>query len=683
MNRLQFETSPYLLQHADNPVDWYAWGAEALQKAAAEDKPILLSIGYSACHWCHVMAHESFEDPDTAAYMNSHFVCIKVDREERPDIDDIYMQATLSFTNGHGGWPMTVFLTPSGRPFHAGTYFPKDDRYGMPSFQRVMAAVYDAYTNRREQIEEVAGQIADSLQRDTLGTSGADADLTPALLDAAYRGLLRDYDPVNGGLSRGAPKFPNPMNLEYVLRMFVHSGLERARDVVVDSLRKMAHGGIYDQIGGGFHRYSVDERWLVPHFEKMLYDNAQLSRLYLHAWRVSGDPFFRRIAEQTYDYLLREMAAPGGGFFSATDADSEGEEGKFFVWTVDELRAALPTDYYQVIAAYYGVSETGNFEGRNILHVPADPAAVAQRLGLSADELQTKIDAARKMLYEVRKGRVPPGCDDKLLTAWNGLALASLAEAARILDRDDYRQAAVLHADFLLRELVHDGRVFRTHKNGQSKLNGYLEDYANLAEGLLETYQATFEPRYFEQARGLIDQALTHFAAPDGGFFDTADDHEQLIARPRNLQDNATPSGNSKLARVLLILAAYTGEQRYETAARGILRQVTAAMRQYPAAFGEALIAADLLIRGIQEIALIGDPHSSATRQLLDVIESVYRPNAIRALAAADTGANAVPPLLAQRSRLDDQPTVYVCRHFTCLRPVTTPEALQSALSQA
>jgi hypothetical protein len=681
MNHLQYETSPYLLQHAHNPVDWYAWGAEPLAKAAAEDKPILLSIGYSACHWCHVMAHESFEDAETAAYMNAHFICIKVDREERPDIDDLYMQATLAFTDGHGGWPMTVFLMPDARPFHAGTYFPKDERYGMPSFMHVMAAVIEAYTNRRDQAETIAGQVTESLQRDELNNSAADSDLRPALLETTYQGLLRNFDPIHGGLSRGQPKFPNPMNLEYVLRVFSHQGQERAKEAVTFSLEKMARGGIYDQIGGGFHRYSVDERWLVPHFEKMLYDNAQLSRLYLHTWQATGDPFFKRIAEQVYDYILREMAAPEGGFYSATDADSEGEEGKFFVWTVDELRVLLPDDQYAAVTAYYGVTAGGNFEGSNILNVPVDEAEVAKALNLSVETLRSQIEDGGHTLYAARTQRIAPGLDDKLLTAWNGLMLTSLAEAARVLKRDDYRQAAVRHADFLMRELIRDGRVLRTHKNGVSKLNGYLEDYACLIESLIETYQTTSDARYFIQARALADQVLIHFAAPEGGFFDTADDHETLIARPRGMQDNAVPSGNSKMARVLVLLTAYTGEAQYEAAARAILRQMSAAMRQYPSAFGEALIAADLLINGVQEVAIIGDPARTETQALIDTLEVAYRPNMIRALSATDTNENAVPPLLAQRSMINGQPAAYVCRHFVCQRPVSDAVALAEQLA--
>ena len=681
LNRLQLETSPYLRQHEANPVDWYPWGAEALTRAAAENKPILLSIGYSACHWCHVMAHESFEDADTAAYLNEHFVCIKVDREERPDIDDLYMQATLAFTDGHGGWPMTVFLLPDARPFHAGTYFPKEARYGMPSFRQVLEAVLEAFSERRDEAEGVAGQVTAMLQRDATQNSASDADLRPALLETAYQGLLRNFDPVNGGLSRGQPKFPSPMNIEYVLRVYHRQQTEAARQAVVFSLHRMARGGIYDQIGGGFHRYSVDERWLVPHFEKMLYDNAQLSRLYLHAWQATGDLFLRRIAEQVYDYLLREMSAPDGGFYSATDADSEGVEGKFFIWTPAELRALLPDDQYRAVCAYYAVTDAGNFEGSTILNVPSSSdEEVAAALDLSVGALRDLLDEAGHTLYAARTQRVAPALDDKLLTAWNGLAVASLAEAARVLKRDDYRLAAIRHADFMQRELIHENRVWRTHRNGVSKLNGYLEDYACLIEALLEVYQTTFEPRYYQQAQALADQVLIHFAAPEGGFFDTADDAETLIARPRSLQDNAVPSGSSKLARVLVVLAAYSGDSRYEAAARSILRQMAPAMRQYPSAFGEALIALDLLVNGIQEVAIIGDPAAPATQSLIEVLEARFRPGTIRALTATDSPADVRPELLAQRVAIDGQPTAYVCQHFVCQRPVTTAAALADHL---
>ncbi|MBX3065645.1 MAG: thioredoxin domain-containing protein [Anaerolineae bacterium] len=676
MNRLANATSPYLRQHANNPVDWYQWGEEAFEAARRDDKPILLSIGYSSCHWCHVMAHESFENPEIAAFMNREFINIKVDREERPDIDDIYMQATLMFTGGHGGWPMTVFLLPDGRPIHAGTYFPPRDARGMPGFPRVMAAVLDAYRNRRDDVQDIAAQVTGGLQRSELGLSGG--ELTPALLEQAYQGMIRDFDPMHGGLTRSAPKFPNPMNLEYVLRWAVAQQSEEALNIVTFTLKKMARGGIYDQIGGGFARYSVDERWLVPHFEKMLYDNSQLSRLYMHTWLSSGDPFFKRIAEEIYDYILREMSAPEGGFYSTTDADSEGEEGKFFLWTPEEIRDLLPADEAEAALMYWGVTEHGNFEERNILNVLLDDDVVAKKLNISVEELQQRIDSAKHTLYAARTHRIPPGLDDKVLTAWNGMMLASLAEGARFFKRDDYRQAAIRNAEFLLTTMQKDGRLLRSYKDGVANYNGYLEDYACLLDGLLALYQLTFETRYFEAALELAEIAIQHYAAPDGGFYDTSDDHEQLIARPRSLQDNATPSGNSMMAKVLAQLSAYTGEARYEEISRRIVGQLVAAMQQYPQAFGEALNAVDLLVRGIDEVAIIGEKGDA--QPLIDVVNTAYRPNAILAYAAVDQGEKAQPMLLAYRSRVQGKAAAYVCRKFVCQQPVTTGDKLAEAL---
>jgi hypothetical protein len=678
MNRLQHETSPYLRQHAENPVDWYPWGDEAFQRAKSEDKPILLSVGYSACHWCHVMAHESFEHGPTAQVMNELFVNIKVDREERPDVDDIYMQAVIGLS-GHGGWPMTVFLTPDGRPFYGGTYYPREPRHGMPAFRQVLVGVHDAYSNRRAQVEQAADNLRDALSRDTLGIGGEAGALKADLLDSAYQGLGRGFDSTHGGFG-GAPKFPQPMNLEFLLRAHVRTGDKTPLEQTLFTLRKMACGGIYDQLGGGFHRYSVDAIWLVPHFEKMLYDNAQLSRVYLHAWQLTGNTFHKRIAEDIYDYVLREMTAPEGGFYSATDADSEGEEGKFFVWSQAELEELLGANAAAAIE-YWGVSRRGNFEGHNILHVPNDEAVVAERLNMSVDDLRASITAARNKLYAVRSQRVSPGLDDKILTGWNGLMLASLAEGARVLDRDDYRDAAVKNADFLLQAMTApDGRLYRSHKDGTSKINATLEDYANLIDGLLELYQTTFEARWFDAARRLSDHVLAHFAAHDGGFFDTSDDHEKLIVRPRNMQDNAVPSGNAMMARNLLRLAAYTGDARYDDAARGTLALLTEAMRQYPQAFGEALSAVDLLVSGLVEVAVVGAPDAAETRALLDVIRSPYRPNVITALAAEDVPGEASIPLLSYRTMRGGQPTVYVCRHFACANPVTTPDALRELL---
>jgi uncharacterized protein len=682
MNRLQHETSPYLLQHKDNPVDWYPWGEEAFEKARAEDKPVLLSVGYSACHWCHVMAHESFEHESTAQIMNDLFVNIKVDREERPDVDDIYMQAVQALT-GHGGWPMTVFMMPDGRPFYGGTYFPREPRFNMPAFRQILVGVADAYRQRRAEVEKSADAITEALDRDVLGIGGDASALNADLLDAAAKGLLRSFDSTYGGFG-SAPKFPQPMNLEFLLRTHARTGDPDALNAVTFTLRQMARGGIYDQIGGGFHRYSVDAIWLVPHFEKMLYDNAQLSRVYLHAWQITRDPFFRRIAEEIYDYILREMTSPEGGFYSTTDADSEGEEGKFFVWYQEDLYDLLGEGDGKIAVEYWGVTSGGNFEGANILHVPNDDAVVADRLKLSEEELHSRLAAIRDKLYAARTQRVHPGLDNKILTAWNGMMLASLAEAARVLERDDYREAAVRCGDFLLRELrTGTGRLLRTYKDGAAKINGYLEDYANLIDGLIELYQTTFETRWFETAQQLADHVLAHFAAGDGGFFDTSDDHEALIVRPRNVQDNATPSGSAMMARQLLRLAAYTGTARYEDAAVGTLRLLTEALRQYPQAFGESLSAADMLVSGHQEVAVIGPPADERTRALLRVVWDAFRPNVIAALAEASSEGETGIPLLNYRTMRGDVPTVYVCRNFVCAMPVTTPDDMRRLLDEA
>jgi len=683
-NRLQHETSPYLLQHADNPVDWYPWGPEALEAAVEQDKPILLSIGYSACHWCHVMAHESFEDPKTAEFMNEHFINVKVDREERPDIDDIYMQATLVFNRGQGGWPMTVFLTPDGRPFHAGTYYPPKPRYGMPSFRQVMEAVVETYRKKRGEVENTAKNLAADLGRNVFEAMAAEPDLlSEALLDTAAENLIRRVDPVHGGLSRGRPKFPNPVNLEYLLRYHSATGSDQALQVVLFTLRKMAQGGMYDQLGGGFHRYSVDERWLVPHFEKMLYDNAQLARVYLHAWQVSGDPFLREVVEDILDYVMREMTAPSGGFYSTQDADTEGEEGKFFVWTEPEIRAALDgvVSNVDAVLAYWGVTPEGNFEGKNILHVADMIERVAVRNGLSVEQMRDDVSAARTVLFTLRKERPAPHRDEKIIAAWNGMMLAAFAEAARVLDRDEYREVAAANAAFLLREMtVDDNRLWRTHRDGVSKINGYLEDYANVIDGLLELYQATFEARWFVAAQGFAEAALDHFSADDGGFFDTSDDHEELFVRPRNVQDNATPSGSAMIAYDLLRLTAYTGETRYEDAALSLYRSLGAALSEYPMAFGEMLIGLDLWLRRPVEIALIGDPADARMAAMLNVVRSAFRPLAVVALAPKDADSKTVPALLRTRTLREGGPAAYVCENFVCAAPVTTAEALAALL---
>jgi len=613
--------------------------------------------------------------------MNELFVNIKVDREERPDVDDIYMQAVQALS-GHGGWPMTVFLMPDGRPFYGGTYYPPEPRHGMPAFRQVLAGVAEAYQNRRDQVEESAGHLTEALNREFLGIGGEQSALTADLLTQAYKKIEQGFDETHGGFG-GAPKFPQPMNLEFMLRAHLRTADPEPLEQVTFTLRQMARGGIYDQLGGGFHRYSVDALWLVPHFEKMLYDNAQLSRVYLHAYQLTGDEFFKTIAVEIYDYILREMTTHDGAFYSTTDADSEGEEGLFFIWSVDELQELLGDDA-PIAIEYWGVTARGNFEGQNILHVPNDDEVAAERLNLSVDELHAKLAAIKDKLYAVRTQRVHPGLDDKILTAWNGMMLASLAEAARVLDRQDYQAAAVKNAEFILGNMKSaDGRLLRTHKSGvtNQRIKATLEDYGCLIDGLLELYQATFDERWFVEARALTNLALERFAAQDGGFFDTADDHETLIARPRNMQDNAVPSGNAMMAKNLVRLAAYTADDRYDEAARRTLALLTEAMKQYPQAFGESLSAVDMLVTGLAEVAFVGAPTDSATKSLLDVARKPYRPNIITALSPEDVPSESTVPLLSYRTLRNNQPTVYVCRHFVCANPVTTSSDVEKLLA--
>ncbi len=683
-NRLAAETSPYLRQHADNPVDWYPWGEEAFARAKSEQKPILLSVGYSACHWCHVMAHESFEDAQVASVMNELFINIKVDREERPDVDDIYMNAVVAMT-GHGGWPMTVFLTPEGKPFYGGTYYPPQPRHGLPSFRQVLLAVDEAWRLRRPQVLESAAQMTDQLDGRELVVQAQTSDLNAELLTAARAKIAVSFDAAYGGFG-GAPKFPQPMTLSWLLAHHHRTGDPKALEMAVFTLTKMAQGGIYDQIGGGFARYSVDAVWLVPHFEKMLYDNAQLSRVYARAYQLTSDPFLGRIAQETYDYVLREMTAPEGGFYSATDADSEGEEGKFFVWTPAQVMALLSPDDAALAVDYYGMSEAGNFEGHNILHTPHSEAEVAKRHQLTVEALQARLASIKDVLFAARAQRVPPGLDDKIVTSWNGLMLASLAEGARVFNRRDYATAAQRAGEFLLDTLFSrdehgQARVLRTYNHGQAKIAGVLEDYACLAEGFLELYMTSLDVRFYLAARDLAEAALSRFRAPDGGFYDTADDHEALIIRPRSLQDNAVPSGAAMLSRVLLRLYAYTGEARYEEAAVSALLLLVGAMREYPTAFGEALGAVELLVGGVVELAVIGDRQMA--RDLFRTVYAAYRPNLVVAHSAVDVGDDHPIPLLRQRVQRDGLPTAYVCRQFACRLPVTTPTALEAQLADA
>jgi uncharacterized protein YyaL (SSP411 family) len=681
-NRLINETSPYLLQHAHNPVDWYPWGEAAFAKAREEGKPVLLSIGYSACHWCHVMEHESFENEAIAQLMNENFVNIKVDREERPDLDQIYMNAVQMMTQ-HGGWPMTVFLTPEAVPFYGGTYFPPEDRYNMPGFPRVLLNVAQTYRDQPDEVTHTASSLLGELRRLNVASESADA-LNKELLDAAYRGIIKNHDTVNGGFG-SAPKFPPAMTLEFLLRTNYRTGRQDALAIVAQTARKMANGGIYDQLGGGFHRYSTDAKWLVPHFEKMLYDNALLSRFYLHYYQLTGDELANRVVTETLDYVAREMTHPDGGFYSTQDADSEGHEGKCFVWSTDEIASVLGTDEARLFCSYYDVTPAGNFEGENILQVTRSVEDVAQAEGVSVAELRDVLERSAKKLFEVREQRVKPDRDEKILTAWNGLMLASFAEAAAVLDREDYAAIAKKNAHFVLDNLRHDGLLLRTFKDGQAKLNGYLEDYAFFAEGLLTLFEVTGEFNWFEATNELTQKMISEFGDDeDGGFYFTGKSHESLIVRSKDYFDNATPSGNSVAAEVLLRLGLLTDNEDYRRRATTVLRLVAKPMQRYPAAFGRALAALDFYLSSPLEIAIIGEQDSAATRALSQVVWQGYLPNKVLAQVAnaGDPVASAIP-LLRDRSSSEGLPTAFLCERYTCQQPVTEPKDLTSQLSAA
>jgi uncharacterized protein YyaL (SSP411 family) len=677
-NRLAQETSPYLLQHADNPVDWYPWGPEALENARRENKPILLSIGYAACHWCHVMAHESFEDEATAAIMNERFVNIKVDREERPDIDAIYMQAVQAMT-GHGGWPMTMFLTPEGVPFYGGTYFPKSERPGLPSFTRILTAVSDAYTAKPADVERTATSIREMYGLTTERTRSA-GPLSSELLDRAYRTLADQYDAEHGGFST-APKFPQAMSLEFMLIYWARRGVEHALSMVSHSYKQMARGGIYDQVGGGFARYSVDALWLVPHFEKMLYDNALLIRLGSHLWQATGDDEVRLVVDQTIEWALREMRSPAGGFYSSLDADSEGHEGKFYVWQVAELDAVLGDDA-PMLRAYWGATPQGNFEGANILHVAVtDRRAFAARFQISEKALDEVVARGAKALYEVRRKRVWPGRDDKILASWNGLMVRGIAEAARAFHDDRYRGAAIESAEFLFDSLVHDGRVLRSFKDGRARIAGFLEDHASVALAALSVYELTFDSRWLARARTLADAIVEWFwddAA--GAFYDTASDQDALIVRPREITDNATPSGTSLAVELLLRLAELGHDADARRRATYVVETVAPSMSRYPSAFGHLLAAADMLINGAIELAIVGEPASPAFGALERAASTRYLPSLV--IAGGPPGRSDDVRLLDGRDQLGQSPTAFLCRDYTCELPVTDPAALGDQLDR-
>lgn len=670
-NRLAQETSPYLLQHANNPVDWYAWSEEALERARTEDKPILLSIGYSACHWCHVMEHESFENPAIAKLMNDNFINIKVDREERPDLDQVYMSAVQIMT-GSGGWPLTVFLRPNGEPFYGGTYFPPEDRYGRPGFPRLLANIADAYRTRQKDIQDNAQQLRQHLNQrmqSKRGTGTADTGVGADVLDTAAGAFDTRFDPREGGFGN-APKFPPSMSIDFLLRYHHRTGSARALEMATFTLDKMAYGGMYDQAGGGFHRYSTDERWLVPHFEKMLYDNALLARAYLDAHRVTWKAHYKRITEEILDFIVREMRDPNGGFYSTQDADSEGVEGKFYIWDLDEFESVVGEDA-ELLARYFNVTDYGNWEHHNILNVPRPPELFCKLEKISEADLEAKVAAALPKLYAAREKRIHPGRDEKILTDWNGLALRAFADAAAYLGRDDYRKVAEANAAFLFSKLWDGQRLLHSFKDGRARFNACLDDYANVADGLLALYQLTFEEQWLRRAETLAEIIVGRFGdAAQGGFYFTATGHEELVARTKDFFDNATPSGNSVAADVLLRLAALLGRKDFRKEAEQVFSAVEGHLGEYASGFGRMLAAVDFAVGPSSEIALVGgvEPFLSSYRKR-------YLP---RTVIAAGTGDIA---LLQERPVLNGEPTAYVCENLSCKQPVNDVTEFEKLLT--
>ena len=682
-NRLINETSPYLLQHANNPVDWFPWGPEALALAQEQGRPIFLSIGYSSCHWCHVMERESFENADTARLLNENFVSIKVDREERPDIDSVYMDAVQALS-GHGGWPLSVFLTPDGAPFFGGTYYPPEDRPGMPGFPRVLHTVMEAYRTRKTEILGAGENIVDHLRRATTAVSGQESLLTTDLLSEAFSRLQSTYDAVNGGFMT-APKFPQPMLLEFLMRHISSTSDESARSMLGNTLQHMAAGGLYDQLGGGFHRYSTDAQWSVPHFEKMLYDNALLVGAYLHGYQVTGRDDFRVVVEETLDFLFGEMRSPDGGFYSNLDADSEGEEGKYYVWTLDEIRATLPGADADVFCQAYGVTEAGNFEQahESVLNRVAADDEIAERHSMSVLDVQSSLQNSRALLLESRAQRIRPMRDEKILTGWNGLLLRSLSEAAGALNRPDYRAGADALADFLTSRMrSDDGRLLRSYKDGEARISAYLEDYAHLGNGLMSAFELTFDRRRLDDALSLADDILQLFWDEDAAiFYDIGSDAEPLVLRPRTVLDNATPSGGASATELLLRLSALTGIERYRVAAEKAMRSAHMYLSRYPTAVGHWLGALDFHLGLQKEIAFIGNKGSADLESLLASLNSRYMPNKVVVAATPDEAFEWEDlPVLDGRTMINGQATAYVCENFVCKLPVNSVEAFLEQL---
>jgi hypothetical protein len=686
-NRLQDETSPYLLQHADNPVDWYPWGDEALERAKAEDRPILLSIGYSACHWCHVMAHESFENEDIARIMNAAFVCIKVDREERPDVDGIYMAAVQALT-GSGGWPLTVFLTPDGKPFFGGTYFPPEDRTQMPGFPRVLGAMADAYRDKKADVLQATSEITGRLAHISSPQQSSEP-LDDDLFLTSFNTLSKGFDWENGGFGQ-TPKFPQPLVMDVVLRQYARTGASLILEMVDTTLEKMARGGMYDQIGGGFARYSTDEKWLVPHFEKMLYDNALLVSLYSRAYQATGKPLYKQVVEETLGFIEQEMSDQSGGFYSSYDADSEGVEGKFYVWSAEQINSLLGESDGRVVRAYYGVEDGGNFEGDSILWRPRDLDKVAGELEMSGEDVLAVVEHSRPRLYEERAKRIAPGLDDKILVSWNAMMMSAFADAGTAFDRPEWIERAQTNATFLLDNLFDGDRLLRTWKaedgisvgkesprtTGSAKIPGYLEDYASLGGTLLTLYEATFNQRWLDEAHRLTDAMLALFLDESSGvFYDTGSDASELFTRPRDVFDNAIPSGGSMATQLLLRLATHTGDTSYRSIAETSLRSVRQYMAQGGAGFGGWLAALDYYVSTPKEIVVMGNADDSATQALLREVHTRYIPNRI-ITGAAGPITPTPSPLLEARALVDGVPTAYVCENYACQLPVTKAEDL-------
>ena len=685
-NRLVQETSPYLLQHAHNPVNWFPWGAEALDFSRKEEKPIFLSIGYSACHWCHVMEHESFESDTIAAVMNEHFICVKVDREERPDLDQIYMQAVQIMT-GRGGWPMSVFLTPDLQPFYGGTYWPPTSRMGMPGFDQILHAVQDAWMNRRPQAVAQALELTSYLQHSELepGDGEEVRPLNVDLLQGAGRQLQKAFDPRNGGFG-SAPKFPHPMDLRVLLRVWRREGNESFRQMATHTLDKMADGGIYDLLGGGFHRYSVDERWLVPHFEKMLYDNALLASAYTEAFVATGNSEYARVTRETCDYVLRELTHPDGGFYSTEDADSEGHEGKFYVWSKDEIVEILGADAAEMFCYVFDVTDGGNFEGQNILNLPKSIEQCAKLHQLEADDLRRQFAEDKRKLLAVRNERVHPALDDKVLVNWNALMIDALAQAAGPLQEPKYAAAAARAADFILNKMRRpDGRLLHSWRNGKAKQDAFLDDYAGLVNAMVSVYEVTFDERYIDEAMQLAQMLLEHFAdTKNGGFYFTANDHEELIARQKDWQDSSVPSGNSLAAMGLLRLGKLTGRGEFIDAAAKTLQAAAPLMERSPLATGQMLLALDFHLGPTPELMLLGDFASREMQAVLADLQRRYLSNKVVAARSTNaTPANAsanLVSLFAGKMAISPPPTLYVCENFACQSPVSGPAAIAEKL---